>query len=105
MLRGPAEHVPFWKASETKEMDGLNSRGCIKRVHRRDLIDDVDKVFQGIQTFKEGTPITPDLLYINPQTSSLILLLPHGFLVPREQEDTQTVDVVSLMARIKQETY
>jgi hypothetical protein len=46
MLRGPVEHVPFWKESETKEMEGLKARGCIKRVHRRDLIDGVDKVFQ-----------------------------------------------------------
>lgn len=46
MLRGPAALVPFWKTSENSEMDGLKRRGCIKRVHRQDLIAGVDKVFQ-----------------------------------------------------------
>jgi len=46
MLRGPAHLVPGWLASENKEMTDLWRRGCLKRVHRSQLISGVDKVFQ-----------------------------------------------------------
>ena len=46
MLRGPAHLVPGWITSENKEMTDLWRRGCLKRVHRSQLLSGVDKVFQ-----------------------------------------------------------